>query len=93
MKRGVTNSIVTPQNLIRSKQRKGKLKKSVKIRNKKPVKIKRFSRVFGRGDGIRTHDLMVPNHTRYQLRYASIFGLPTNYNKWFLKCQSFLCYE
>ncbi len=26
---------------------------------------------FGRGDGIRTHDLMVPNHTRYQLRYAS----------------------
>jgi len=44
--------MVTPQNLIRSKQRKGKLKKSVKIRNKKPVKIKRFSRGFGRGDGI-----------------------------------------
>ena len=36
MKRGVTKSIVTHQNLIRSKQRKGKLKKSVKIRNKKP---------------------------------------------------------
>ena len=35
----VTKSIVTPQNLIRSKQRKGKLKKSIKISNKKPVKI------------------------------------------------------
>ena len=42
-----------------------------------------------RGDGIlpigkasgyalaRTHDLMVPNHARYQLRYASAFSLPT----------------
>ena len=53
----------------------------------------RFHRIFGRGDGDRTHDLSVPNAARYQLRYASIFGLPTNYNKWFLKCQSFLCYE
>ena len=25
----------------------------------------------GRGDGIRTHDLLVPNQARYQLRYAS----------------------
>jgi hypothetical protein len=38
-KNRVTKSTVTPQNLLRSKQRKGKLKKSVKIRNKKPVKI------------------------------------------------------
>ena len=29
----------TTQNLLRSKQRKGELKKSVKISNKKPVKI------------------------------------------------------
>ena len=27
---------------------------------------------FGRGDGIRTHDLLVPNQARYQLRYASV---------------------
>ena len=27
---------------------------------------------FGRGDGIRTHDLLVPNQARYHLRYASI---------------------
>jgi len=39
LKRGVTKSIVTPQNLIRSKQRKGELKKAVKISNKNPVKI------------------------------------------------------
>ena len=26
----------------------------------------------GRGDGIRTHDLLVPNQARYHLRYASI---------------------
>ena len=31
--------------------------KLAKISNKKPVKIKRFSRVFGRGDGERIHDL------------------------------------
>ena len=29
--------------------------------------------IFGRGDGIRTHDLLVPNQARYQLRYASLF--------------------
>ena len=40
---------------------------------------------YGWGDGIWTHDLMVPNHTRYQLRYASIqlilyiyFDFPSN---------------
>lgn len=27
----------------------------------------------GRGDGVRTHDLSVPNAARYQLRYASPF--------------------
>ena len=31
-------------------------------------------RIFGRGDGIRTHDLLVPNQARYQLRYASVLG-------------------
>ena len=35
--------------------------------------IQAISCIFGRGDGIWTHDLMVPNHARYQLRYASIF--------------------
>ena len=34
--------------------------------------ITALPKLDGRGDGIRTHDLMVPNHTRYQLRYASI---------------------
>ena len=33
-----------------------------------PYKIKAY---FGRGDGVRTHDLSVPNAARYQLRYAS----------------------
>ena len=35
----------------------------------------RFHRIFGRGDGDRTHDLSVPNAARYQLRYASILRL------------------
>ena len=61
MREVVTKSIVTPQTLLRSKQRKENLKKQAKISNEKPVKIKRFSRVFGRGDGDRTHDLSVPN--------------------------------
>ncbi len=26
--------------------------------------------LFGRSDGIRTHDLLVPNQARYQLRYT-----------------------
>lgn len=30
-----------------------------------------LSRYHGRGDGVRTHDLSVPNAARYQLRYAS----------------------
>ena len=50
--------------------------------SKKPVKIKRFSRVFGRGDGDRTHDLSVPNAARYQLRYASIFSIFRYFRKW-----------
>ena len=53
MKRRVTKSIVTPQNLIRSKQRKGKLKKSVKIRNKKP----RENRLIFTGFWSRRRDL------------------------------------
>ena len=61
----------------------------------KSVKTKRFSRIFGRGDGIRTHDLCVPNATRYQLRYASLCCVSINqrkrihYNKCFSKSQSF----
>ena len=31
----------------------------------------------GRGDGVRTHDLSVPNAARYQLRYASIIRKST----------------
>ena len=46
------------------------------------MKIVWFSRLFGRGDGIWTHDLMVPNHTRYQLRYASIFSIFRYFRKW-----------
>ena len=52
----------------------------------------------GRGDGIRTHDLLVPNQARYHLRYASyppiiVFFLPSvnqksicNRNKLFRFC-------
>lgn len=29
--------------------------------------------VYGRGDGIRTHDLVDPNDARYQLRYAPTY--------------------
>ena len=42
----------------------------------------RFHRIFGRGDGIWTHDLRVPNATRYQLRYASIFQFFIYFRKW-----------
>ena len=53
---------------------------------------------FGRGDGIRTHDLCVPNATRYQLRYASIFRVSKHtlcsrkrkyYTKYISTCQTF----
>ena len=40
-------------------------------KTKKHGKTNRLCRVFGRGDGDRTHDLSVPNAARYQLRYAS----------------------
>ena len=39
--------------------------------NKKIQKWKLHFWIFGRGDGVRTHDLSVPNAARYQLRYAS----------------------
>ena len=42
----------------------------------------RFHRIFGRGDGDRTHDLSVPNAARYQLRYASIFSIFIYFRKW-----------
>jgi hypothetical protein len=29
---------------------------------------------FNRGGGVRTHDLLVPNQARYQLRYAPMAG-------------------
>ena len=60
------------------------------------VSISRF--ILGRGDGIRTHDLLVPNQARYHLRYASyppiiVFFLPSvnqksicNRNKLFRFC-------
>ena len=37
--------------------------------NKKAV-AKATAFLFGRSDGIRTHDLLVPNQARYQLRYT-----------------------
>ena len=37
----------------------------------KTPRIPMYPRGFGRGDGVRTHDLSVPNAARYQLRYAS----------------------
>ena len=40
-------------------------------KDKKYGATARFHRIFGRGDGDRTHDLSVPNAARYQLRYAS----------------------
>ena len=38
--------------------------------NKKGTAVKQFLLVNGRGGGIRTHDLTVPNRARYHLRYA-----------------------
>ncbi len=55
--------------------------------NKKYGATKRFHRIFGRGDGDRTHDLSVPNAARYQLRYAS--NSLVYYSKCFFKCQTF----
>ena len=37
----------------------------------KKGRAKKLSLFCGRGDGIRTHDLLVPNQARYHLRYAS----------------------
>ena len=45
----------------------------------------------GRGDRDRTCDLMVPNHARYQLRYASInLGYLYTITYFFLFCKIFL---
>ena len=46
--------------------------------NKKCRKFKQFPAFFGRGDGIWTHDLRVPNATRY----ASIFQFFIYFRKW-----------
>lgn len=31
---------------------------------------------YGPSGGIQTHDPVIPNHVRYQLRYAWIYGVP-----------------
>ena len=58
---------------ILSKQSEKGLKSPKNARKEVKPSLDKFHYLFGRGDGIRTHDLMVPNHARYQLRYASIW--------------------
>ena len=61
--------------------------------NKKSPDTERYQGIFGPSDGIRTHDLLVPNQAHYQtVPHPDIcFTKPYNYIKTFSLCQLFLC--